>query len=103
MNTKKILVFGAHPDDVEFGCGGLLIKEIKNGAEVKIIVGSLGESGTNGTSLSRKKEAQNSAKKMGASIDFINLGGDCKIEYTTNMKSSKYSNRSGLHLVSLSS
>ena len=26
-----ILVFGAHPDDVELGCGGTLIKEIQNG------------------------------------------------------------------------
>jgi len=24
-----ILVFGAHPDDVELGCGGTVIKEIK--------------------------------------------------------------------------
>lgn len=78
--TKKILAFGAHPDDVEFGCGGLLIKEIQNGNQVRIVVCSLGEAGTNGTPASRKKEATDSAKFMGAEIEFINLGGDCHIE-----------------------
>ena len=28
-NTLDILAFGAHPDDVELGCGGTIIKEIK--------------------------------------------------------------------------
>ncbi len=79
---KKILVFGAHPDDAEFGCGGLLIKEIKAGNEVKIVVCSLGEAGTNGTPESRKKEATNGAHAMGAEIEFIDLGGDCHIQNT---------------------
>ena len=26
-----ILVFGAHPDDVELGCGGTILKHIKQG------------------------------------------------------------------------
>ncbi len=77
---KKIIAFGAHPDDVEFGVGGLLIKEIKNGNKVKIVIGSLGEAGSNGTPASRKKEAQDAAKFIGAEIEFINLGGDCHIE-----------------------
>ncbi|MDD4989492.1 MAG: PIG-L family deacetylase, partial [Candidatus Pacebacteria bacterium] len=67
---KKILVFGAHPDDVEFGCGGLLIKEIENGSKVKIVVCSLGEAGTNGTPEGRKNEAEEAAKFIGAEIEF---------------------------------
>ncbi len=76
---KKILAFGAHPDDVEFGCGGLLLKEIKNGAQVKIVIGSLGEAGTNGTPESRKAEAEAAAKFIGAEIEFLDMGGDCHI------------------------
>ncbi len=79
---KKILAFGAHPDDVEFGCGGLLIKEIKNGNEVTIVIGSLGEAGTNGTPAGRKAEATAAAKHIGAQVVFLNLGGDCHIENT---------------------
>ncbi len=76
----NILVFAAHPDDAEFGCGGLIIKEIKKGSRVKIVVSSLGEAGTNGTPLGRKKEAQEAARLAGAEIEFLNLGGDCHIE-----------------------
>ena len=80
-NNKKILAFGAHPDDVEFGCGGLLIKEIALGTKVKIVICSLGEAGTNGTPAGRKAEAIAAAKFIGAEIEFLNLGGDCHIEH----------------------
>lgn len=74
------MAFGAHPDDVEFGAGGLLIKEIAAGSSVKIVIGSLGESGTNGTPAGRKKEATAAARHVGAEVEFVNLGGDCRIE-----------------------
>ena len=45
-----------------------------------MIICSLGEAGTNGTPASRKIEARNGARHMGAEIDFINMGGDCHIE-----------------------
>ena len=32
-----ILAFGAHPDDVELGCGGTLHKAVVNGKTVGII------------------------------------------------------------------
>ncbi|MFA5991513.1 MAG: PIG-L family deacetylase [Candidatus Doudnabacteria bacterium] len=76
----KILAIGAHPDDVEFGCGGLVIKEVLKGSQVKIVVCSLGEAGTNGTPTDRKKEATAAAKLAGAKIEFLNLGGDCHIQ-----------------------
>ncbi len=75
-----ILIFAAHPDDAEFGCGGLIIKEVEKGNSVKIVVCSLGEAGSNGTPQGRKKEAQNAAHLAGAEIEFLNLGGDCHIE-----------------------
>ena len=80
---KKILVFGAHPDDVEFGTGGLIIKEIELGAKVKIVVCSMGEAGTNGTPEVRKMESEKAAELMGAEIEFIDLGGDSHIENTS--------------------
>ena len=44
-----ILVFGAHPDDVELGCAGTILKQIKNGLKVGIIDFTRGELGTRGT------------------------------------------------------
>lgn len=78
----KLLAFGAHPDDVEFGgAAALIIKETQKGNRAKVVVCSLGEAGTNGTPQSRKKESQNAARLIGAEIEFLNLGGDCHIEY----------------------
>jgi LmbE family N-acetylglucosaminyl deacetylase len=77
----NILAFGPHPDDVEFGCAPVLIKEIENGNRVKIVVLSRGEAGTSGTPEGREQEARAAAKLIGAEIGFLDLGGDCHIEY----------------------
>ena len=51
-----ILAIGAHPDDVELGCGGTLAKEISLGKKVGIIDLTKGELGTRGTDITRKEE-----------------------------------------------
>ena len=50
-----VLAFGAHPDDVELGCGATLAKLISNGKSVGIIDLTKGELGTNGTVEIRMK------------------------------------------------
>jgi LmbE family N-acetylglucosaminyl deacetylase len=40
---KNVLAIGAHSDDVEFGCGGTLIKHIDNGDKVYILIMSNGD------------------------------------------------------------
>jgi bacillithiol biosynthesis deacetylase BshB1 len=75
----KILAFGPHPDDVEFGCAPVLLKEIQKGNEVRIIVLSRGEAGTSGTPEIREAESRAAAKLMGAAIDVWDFGGDCHI------------------------
>jgi N-acetylglucosamine malate deacetylase 1 len=76
----KLLAIGAHPDDIEFGCAPLLIKEVQKGNQVKILVLSLGEAGSSGTPEGRKQESINAAKIIGAEIEFLDFGGDCHIE-----------------------
>ncbi|WP_335976322.1 bacillithiol biosynthesis deacetylase BshB1 [Gaetbulibacter jejuensis] len=63
-----ILAIGAHPDDVELGCGATIAKEIANGKTVGIIDLTRGELGTRGTVETRKEEAENSAKILGVSV-----------------------------------
>lgn len=60
-----ILAIGAHPDDVELGCGGTLAKEVANGKKVGIIDLTRGELGTRGTADTRDEEAFNAAKILG--------------------------------------
>ncbi len=68
-----ILAIGAHPDDVELGCGGTIAKEIANGKNVGIIDLTRGELGTRGTAETRDEEAYNAGKILGVKAR-INLG-----------------------------
>ncbi|PQV44920.1 bacillithiol biosynthesis deacetylase BshB1 [Jejuia pallidilutea] len=68
-----ILAIGAHPDDVELGCGATIAKEVANGKKVGIIDLTKGELGTRGTAETRKIEAANAAKILGVDTR-INMG-----------------------------
>ena len=63
-----ILAIGVHPDDVELGCSGTLINEIKNGKKVGILDLTQGELGTRGNIETRYQEASMAAEIIGAHI-----------------------------------
>ncbi|MGM0635124.1 MAG: bacillithiol biosynthesis deacetylase BshB1 [Bacteroidota bacterium] len=63
-----ILAIGAHPDDVELSCSGVLAKEIHNGKKAGILDLTRGEMGTRGTAETRKQEAQAAAEILGVSV-----------------------------------
>lgn len=63
-----ILAIGSHPDDVELGCSGTLISEIKKGKKAGIIDLTQGELGTRGTVETRYQEAANAAMIMGITV-----------------------------------
>jgi len=75
-----LLAFGAHPDDIEFGCGGVVAKETHLGRAAHFVVCSKGESGSYGTAAQRTAEAKASAKLLGATVEFIDLDGDAHLE-----------------------
>jgi len=64
----EILAFGAHPDDVELGCGGTLAKEITLGRKVGIIDLTRGELGTRGSAEIRDMEATAAAQILGVAV-----------------------------------
>lgn len=63
-----ILAFGAHPDDVELGCGATIAKEISLGKKVGIVDLTRGELGTRGSADLRDEEAKKSAEILGVSV-----------------------------------
>lgn len=63
-----ILAFGAHPDDVELGCGGTIAKLISEGKTCVIVDLTKGELGTRGTDQTRKEEATEAAKILGVAV-----------------------------------
>ncbi|PKM81565.1 MAG: bacillithiol biosynthesis deacetylase BshB1 [Firmicutes bacterium HGW-Firmicutes-14] len=64
--TVDILAFGAHPDDVEIGAGGLIAKETSLGYKVGIIDLTMGEMGSRGTPEIRAEEAETASRILGA-------------------------------------
>lgn len=63
-----ILAFGAHPDDVELGCSGTILKEVSLGKKVGIVDLTRGELGTRGSAEIRDQEAAAAAEILGVSV-----------------------------------
>jgi len=61
VKYNKILAIGAHPDDIEYGCGGFLMK-IGAESDKFAFVASLGSAGDETSGLSRAKECKNAMK-----------------------------------------
>lgn len=67
------LCFGAHPDDVELTCGGLIARLARHGHAVGIADLTRGERGTRGDVAVRAAEATRAADVLGAATR-VNLG-----------------------------
>lgn len=68
---KSILAIGAHPDDVEIGCGGALAKHAAQGDAITILTLTRGAIG--GDTVRRTIESQRAAEMLGASLIIANF------------------------------
>jgi LmbE family N-acetylglucosaminyl deacetylase len=82
-DLPPLLAFGAHPDDIEFGCGGIIAGETRAGRKAHFVICSRGESATHGTPAARTAEAEKAAGILGASVEFVELDGDGTLEPKT--------------------
>ena len=79
-DTAPVLAFGAHPDDIAFGCGGVIAQETRAGRGAHFVVCSRGEAATHGRPEQRVAEAERAAALLGATIEFVELDGDSHLE-----------------------
>lgn len=63
-NRIRILALGAHPDDIEAGCGGALLRYAEQGQRVFLMIMTEGELG--GEARVRRAEQEAAAKILGA-------------------------------------
>jgi LmbE family N-acetylglucosaminyl deacetylase len=75
-----LLAIGAHPDDIEFACGAVVAKESRLGRPVHFVICSKGEAGSYGTPKQRVAEAKKAASILGATVEFLELDGDARLE-----------------------
>ncbi len=68
---KRVLAIGAHPDDVEIGCGGTLARHRTKGDTLNILTLSRGAAG--GDVNVRVAEAYRAAEILGAKLQLANL------------------------------
>jgi N-acetylglucosamine malate deacetylase 1 len=83
VKLAPLVAFGAHPDDIEFACGGVVARETHLGRPAHFVICSRGESGTHGTPKQRTAEAKEAAALLGATAEFIELDGDAHLEIHT--------------------
>ena len=69
----RILVFGIHPDDIEFCCGGTVALAVKQGHEIVMADLTDGGASSNGTIEERVREAEIATGILGVS-ERVNLG-----------------------------
>jgi N-acetylglucosamine malate deacetylase 1 len=74
---QSVLVFGAHPDDIEIGMGGTVAKLNGMGYDVNLVVATLPDFVKTDTKEQRRMEATMSAKVMGSNQpQFLDLSAD---------------------------
>jgi LmbE family N-acetylglucosaminyl deacetylase len=93
LKKRTIIAFGAHPDDLEFGCAATLMGFSDKGYEIIYVIATGGENGFKVKSLSgneriniRKKEQMNAAEM--ASVEKVIFLGfkDGFLDYTDALR-----------------
>lgn len=79
----NILAVGAHPDDIELGCGGLLLRAARQGHNVFMY--TLTRGGASGDPSQRTKELLQSAKFIGAKKLWIDSFEDTKLSLSSEL------------------
>ena len=63
-----VLAFAAHPDDIELGAGGTLIKLVDRGYKVGIVDMTRGEFGSRGDMATRLRECEEATRILGVHV-----------------------------------
>lgn len=90
LPIKRVLAFGAHPDDCELLCGGTLARFAHSGVHVTICSVTTGEKGHRKRAVEpaahiRQKEACQAATIIGATVAFLNIP-DGQVFHTTELR-----------------
>ena len=79
----NILAIGAHPDDIELGCGGLLLKAVKRGHNVFLY--NLTRGSASGDPEERTQELIDSAKFIGVRAMWVDNFEDTKLSLNSEI------------------
>jgi len=81
MTPQTILAVGAHPDDIELGCGGSVAKFAKAGAHVRALVLTHGGVGNRNIALhDRVRETREALKLLGVEDVYVEEFPDTRLD-----------------------
>ena len=76
LSARKAVFVAAHPDDIEFYCGGLVHLMLKRGADVLFAVGTRGGKGRRGAAKERIERL-----RSGHQLDSARILGGARVEF----------------------
>lgn len=79
-NRKKILVLAPHADDEVLGCGGYLMHQIAEGAQVCIVIATIGGTDKRQVESERKEEFLDVLDELGAEGRVLLYGKDAMLD-----------------------
>jgi LmbE family N-acetylglucosaminyl deacetylase len=82
-NVSTILALGAHPDDLELGCGATLAKLVKAGAKIRAVVFSRGRVGAS-SGFDRATETRTALASLGVQDVHIHDFPDTRLHERLN-------------------
>lgn len=71
---KRALCIAAHPDDVEFYCGGTVLKMTRRGITVDLVLATSGDKGARDASQSRAKVARIREREQELAAELLGIG-----------------------------
>lgn len=93
LTPVRVLAIGAHPDDIEFGCGGSLAKWAAAGARITMVIVTDGSKGTWDRSVdpdalvaTRRREQEAAAARLGAERVVMLQHTDGELEYSMALR-----------------
>lgn len=79
-DMKKILIIAPHADDEVLGCGGYMLSQSKDGAEIKIIFCAIGGDDAKQDRSIRVEELKSACKEVNASYEIMSFGTDALLD-----------------------
>lgn len=77
---KKILVIAPHADDEVLGCGGYLLHQKQQGAEIGIVIGTIGGADKRQNIVKRREELESVCKTLDASLEILFFNKDALMD-----------------------
>ena len=92
-SKRRVMVVVAHPDDAEFGCGGSVVKWVREGNEVTYVILTNGDKGSSDRAMTaerlakiREEEQLNAARTLGVErVQFLGYP-DGELENTREVR-----------------